>query len=129
FLVPGDVLVLGGDAELAFRRVLERAAPPVAQSAPASPAPAAASAAAAPSAAAAAAPSTPATQAESVDRQAPAETAVSASAAPESPAVDAAAHSPAQTLVALQFQDGTTVPIHGIGYIGRAPSLPDGERP
>jgi len=36
---------------------------------------------------------------------------------------------PAAAVVALQFQDGTTVPIRGIGYIGRAPSLPAGERP
>lgn len=122
FLVPGDVLVLGGDAELAYRRVMERAAPPapVRQEVGGGPAP---SVPAAP-----AEPAEPAAPAGHV-AQPSAETMVAASAAPEPPAVDAAAALPARALVALQFQDGTTVPIHGIGYIGRAPSLPDGERP
>jgi pSer/pThr/pTyr-binding forkhead associated (FHA) protein len=34
---------------------------------------------------------------------------------------------PSPGLIALQFEDGTAVPIHGSGYIGRAPSVPDGE--
>ncbi|MFD5213693.1 FHA domain-containing protein [Microbacterium sp. NPDC058345] len=111
FLVPGDVLILGGDAELAFRRVAERAAPEAATRAAAR----AAQAAAGPSAAAEpSAPSMPA----------PAEVAASSRvSAPES-----ASPAPAGTAVALQFQDGTRVPLRGTGYIGRAPSLPDGER-
>jgi|GEM_PF-2399708 len=118
FLVPGDVLVLGGDAELAFRRVIERSAPPAStvQEVAANPAPSAP-----------AAPAEPLAPTGRVTQPSP-ENMVAASMAPE-PALDAVAASPAQALVGLQFQDGTTVPIHGIGYIGRAPSLPDGERP
>ncbi|WP_309127395.1 FHA domain-containing protein [Microbacterium sp.] len=93
FLVPGDVLILGGDAELAFRRVVERAD----------------AAAAAPQPAAPAAP---------MEAAAP---------APQAP-VELPAAAPAGPVIALQFQDGTTVPVRGTGYIGRAPSLPDGER-
>ena len=120
FLVPGDVLVLGGDAELAFRRVVDRSAPPAPRPQP-TPAqvPPAASALPTP------APAAP-VEAPSVE-EAAAET-VMAAPAPQvaEPAVPAA---PAVAIVALQFQDGTTVPIRGIGYIGRAPSLPAGERP
>ncbi|BDZ39586.1 RDD family protein [Microbacterium suwonense] len=79
FLVAGDVLILGGDAELAFRRIVDR----------------------------------PARAAE--PEALPIADAPSPQAAPASGAA-----------VALQFQDGTTVPIHGTGYIGRAPSLPEG---
>lgn len=118
FLVPGDVLVLGGDAELAFRRVVERSAPP---------APGAQEVAVDPALAPPApAPSVPPASPAGLVAQQPAEDMAAASAAPEVPLTQAP---PAQTLVALQFQDGTTVTIHGIGYIGRAPSLPDGERP
>ncbi|MDT0156135.1 FHA domain-containing protein [Microbacterium sp. ARD32] len=116
FLVPGDVLVLGGDAELAFRRVLERSAPPAPQ--PAAQASAARASAAESDAVA------PASDAP--DTAAPAETVAGPVApAPEPAPMDALA----QAVVALQFQDGSTMPITGIGYIGRAPSLPDGERP
>lgn len=110
FLIPGDVLVLDSDAELAFRRVVARgarpadavpvAAPPVAQ------------------------PNETATPAVA---DLPAESARPAPALPEAvPSAVPVAAPP--TLIALQFHDGTTVPIHGVGYIGRAPRLPDGER-
>ncbi|MGF2949103.1 FHA domain-containing protein [Microbacterium alcoholitolerans] len=137
FLVPGDVLVLGGDAKLTFRRVVDRsqsavpaqgAAPvqdalradgaPRAQGAAPAPAPApvaplpsqAAATRASARQAAAAAPSSAPTAAQATP-----------DAAPQPASVDVAT-------VALQFQDGTTVPISGTGYIGRAPSLPEGER-
>ncbi|GAA3932736.1 FHA domain-containing protein [Microbacterium soli] len=100
FLVPGDVLVLGGAAELAFRRVVERAEPPEREQRPTPDAVPSASA-----------PTTP------------------PPAAAPTGAVPAAIAPTDQATVALQFQDGTTVGIRGIGYIGRAPSLPDGERP
>lgn len=93
FLVPGDVLVLGGDAELVFRRVVDRVPTPQPDPQPSAPAP--------------------------------------RPSAPPAPRVAAAASPPADaavSVIALQFQDGTTVPIRGTGYIGRAPSLPDGER-
>ncbi|SJN46162.1 putative transmembrane protein, RDD family domain [Microbacterium esteraromaticum] len=91
FLVAGDVLILGGDAELAFHRRVDRAA---ASAAPAQPT-AAPTAAAVPDA-----PVTP--EPAPLTRTAPG--------------------------IALQFHDGTTVPIRGSGYIGRAPSLPEGEQ-
>lgn len=120
FLVPGDVLVLGGDAELAFRRVVDRSAPSAPRPQVASaPMPTPAPAIPTPS------PEAPA-EAASLE-EASAETVMAAPAPqmaePPAPAVPAAA------VVALQFQDGTTVPIRGIGYVGRAPSLPAGERP
>lgn len=210
FLVPGDVLVLGNDAELAFRRVagrggrsagstaavadaaapaiaaatppvvqqaapvvqaapgvqaapstqaavpaaqaaapavhatpaVQQAAPTVQQAAPVvQAAPAAQAAAAAPAPIPAAAPPTPAAAAQAAPptEQAaqaapPAEQA--AQAAPPATraqrAAQAAAPAPAVapvSAVALQFADGTTIPIRGLGYIGRAPRLPEGEHP
>lgn len=129
FLVPGDVLVLGGDAELAFRRVVDRsqpaAAPQPAQS-PSQP------------------PQDPPAQAVPVMPAAPvapvpdrivaepdfvAETAVVPEYAPPAAAAVAAPPTPApNAAIALRFQNGTTVPINGTGYIGRAPSLPEDER-
>ncbi|SJM45040.1 FHA domain-containing protein [Microbacterium sp. JB110] len=102
FLMPGDVLVLGGDAELVHRRVAGAAdapAPPAQDEAPAPPPP-------------------PAPVTSSVEGS-PAMRGTSSSVSAE----DAAA------TVALQFHDGTIVPIRGIGYIGRAPRVPEGERP
>ncbi|GAA2860785.1 FHA domain-containing protein [Microbacterium arabinogalactanolyticum] len=121
FLVPGDVLVLGGDAELAFRRVVDRSAPSAPRPQPTSaPMPTPAPAIPAPALAA------PPAEAPSLE-EASAET-VMAAPAPQVAEPPAPA-APAAAVVALQFQDGTTVPIRGIGYIGRAPSLPAGERP
>jgi len=98
FLVPGDVLVLGGDAELAFQRVAARGARPAAASSAAVPAPA-----------------TPASRQEN---------------APSAPPVPEPAPAPAPApVIAMQFPDGTTVPIRSLGYIGRAPRLPEGEHP
>lgn len=122
FLVPGDVLVLGGDAELAFRRVVERSAPPAPRPTPAE-APSVAAVPAHPGVPAATAAPAPSLSVP----EAPAESA-QAAATPPASGSGAAAES-ARAVVALQFQDDTTVPIHGIGYIGRAPSLPSGERP
>lgn len=104
-LAPGDVLVLDGDAELTYRRVAARGARPASAPAAAQPA-------------------------ESATPAVPDGLVESAPLAPPNPAPAPApvpAAAPA-TVIALQFQDGTTVPIHGIGYIGRAPRLPDGER-
>src|SRR5690606_23927017 len=136
FLVPGDVLVLGDDAELLFRTILDRRA--VAPSVDAQPA--------APLAGAERSPSAPAERAPA--RQEPAEparpgplrsdraaaTAASAGAAVRSPAAGSAARTPDPTpavarAVAFRFQNGVVVPVRGTGYIGRAPSLPDGESP
>jgi len=136
FLVPGDVLVLGDDAELLFRTILDRRA--VAPSVDAQPA--------APLAGAERSPSAPAERAPA--RQEPAEparpgplrsdraaaTAASAGAAVQSPAAGSAARTPDPTpavarAVAFRFQNGVVVPVRGTGYIGRAPSLPDGESP
>lgn len=119
FLVPGDVLVLGGDAELAFRRVLDRSQDAGSSVAPSAPAPAVAPASAQPAAPVAEPAARTAREQEPV---------FSEQIAPE--------HSPAApqlapavgTAIALQFQNGATVPINGTGYIGRAPSLPDDER-
>lgn len=105
FLVPGDVLVLGGDAAIAFRRVTARAtrrvsAPPVEQPAPGA---------------------VPAEAGEDARHAQP--------IADPSP-VPASAPAPLErAVISLEFQDGTTVPIHGLGYIGRAPRLPEGENP
>lgn len=106
FLVPGDVLVLGGDAELAFQRVSARG----------NKEPASASSGDAPLRRAA--------------QPGPAlaeENAQAAAAAQAGPPAEAIA--PAPAILALQFQDGTTAPILGLGYIGRAPRLPEGEHP
>ncbi|MCM3778137.1 FHA domain-containing protein [Microbacterium hydrocarbonoxydans] len=122
FLAPGDVLVLDSDAELAFRRVAARGgratggAPDASPGRVADPQPSAGQALSdrlaegAPPAPPAPAPTPP--------------------AAPVAQAAAASAPAPASApaVIALQFQDGTTVPIHGLGYIGRAPRLPDGER-
>lgn len=106
FLTPGDVLVLDSDAELAFRRVVARGARPASASPVAEP--------------------TPPTPTGIVEGARP--TPPSPSSAVEPPSAPAPAPAPApMTVIALQFQDGTTVPIHGIGYIGRAPRVPDGE--
>ncbi|MFD5224382.1 FHA domain-containing protein [Microbacterium sp. NPDC058342] len=136
FLVPGDVLVLGGDAELVHRRVVGRGAAPAAAPAPVVSAPRSEPAALAPSTEAPA----PSAEALAPSAEAPAPApevlgarepdaptpspvvSASAVAVPEEPAA------PPQAAVALRFQDGTTVPIHGTGYIGRAPALPAGER-
>lgn len=104
FLTPGDVLILGGDAELAFRRVMDRSAASAPRPAPSAPAEVAPNAAPAP------ATPPPATVADAV-----------APPVPATPGLSAAT-------VALRFQDGTVVPILGTGYIGRAPTLPEGER-
>lgn len=106
FLTPGDVLVLDSDAELTFRRMVGRGARPAAPAAQI----------AAPPTASPAAPS-------AVDESA--RPAPNPSPAPVPAPEPAAAPAP---VIALQFQDGTTVPIRGVGYIGRAPRLPDGER-
>ncbi|MER7447355.1 FHA domain-containing protein [Microbacterium sp. NPDC097977] len=183
FLVPGDVLVLGGDAELAYRRVAGRGARPSAlpstpatpvtegpatPSEPAVPTPAVvAPAVVTPAVVTPAVESTPlgspspavvdavpAAESAPPATQAPAERPTTRSAArltqagapasqaPATPAA-AAAVPPAptdaqptaspvpseapQAVVALQFTDGTTVPITGLGYIGRAPRVPEGE--
>lgn len=99
FLVPGDVLVLGGDAELAFQRVAVRGARPAVASA------------------------------ESPAQAAPAPAAAEEHAQPSRPVAEPVPAAAAPTVIALQFHDGTTVPIHGLGYIGRAPRLPEGEHP
>ncbi|MDQ0614175.1 pSer/pThr/pTyr-binding forkhead associated (FHA) protein/uncharacterized RDD family membrane protein YckC [Microbacterium sp. W4I4] len=114
FLVPGDVLVLGGDAELAFRRVVDRSAAAPNTASPAVQVPAAPVVAVAPEAPAAAA----AVPDQVAPRQAASEY---APPAPQPTPAPVAA-------VTLQFQNGMTVPITGIGYIGRAPALPEGER-
>jgi len=109
FLVPGDVLVLGGDAAIAFRRVAARAARRV--SAP------------------------PIEQAEQVEARgtAPAEASENARhalpVADPSPVPASVPAPPERAVISLEFQDGTTMPIHGLGYIGRAPRLPEGENP
>lgn len=129
FLAPGDFLVLGGDAELAFRRVAGRGARPdsagvpsaerqIAQEATPPAVPQAAPVVAPPSVAAPAA-------------VPPAPQAVAPGAAHAQPAAPIPATTPAPqaALVGLQFADGTTVPVRGLGYIGRAPRLPEGEHP
>ena len=115
FLTPGDVLVLDSDAELTFRRMVGRGARP-AEDVPATPP---AQIAAPPTAS----PAAPSGLGESA-RPAP-----SPSPDPLPAPVPAPEPVPAAApVIALQFQDGTTVPIRGVGYIGRAPRLPDGER-
>lgn len=123
FLVPGDVLVLGGAAELVFRRVLERSAPP-AQRQTAQQQPAATKSDAVDLSSSK--PGAAAETATSSEASVPVDTMLSTVAG--SPAATALVDVSAQAVVALQFQDGSTLPITGIGYIGRAPSLPDGER-
>lgn len=165
FLVPGDVLVLGSDAELAFRRVAGRGGrsaatsqadapslrrlepavqpspavvdevPPVVQSAPLVAQPAVP----------VAQPAVPVAQPASPIAQ------PAVAAAPQQPEPSIAPQTPPQqtppqqaplrrteaaprvaapqAVVALQFLNGTTVPITGLGYIGRAPRLPEGEHP
>ena len=87
FLDHGDILVLGGDAELAVRRVRGRA--------------------------------------EGARTEPPADPAVAR--VPADAAPPAAERSATPGPVALQFDNGTAIPIHGTGYIGRAPSVPEGE--
>lgn len=149
FLVPGDVLVLGGDAELVHRRVIGRgrgassatpAASPATPTAspsstasladrlqspselatPAAPAPAPMVAPTAAAAAPAPAPSEP--------PAAPTAVAVPSTPAPVPTAPDPAAP-PSTPVLGLQFPDGSVVTIRGTGYIGRAPRRPDGESP
>lgn len=110
FLVPGDVLILGGDAELAFRRIVDRSRPAEPAQASVQPAPTASAPTAAPT------PRVPARE--------PAEP----SPAPRGTAPEPAPAAVPSAPIALQFQDGSRVAINGVGYIGRAPSLPDGER-
>lgn len=118
FLVPGDVLVLGGDAELAFRRIVDRA-----QSVPAEPVQSVIDQVTpqhvAPEQIA---PGQIAAEQIAAEHVAPAQIAAE-------PGVGDPAAAPAlSTGIALKFQDGTTVSINGTGYIGRAPSLPEDER-
>lgn len=119
FLTPGDVLVLGGEAELAFRRV----ALPGARSAPASPAQKVQDAAQAVAARLGAntPPSPTAPEQVSAPASAPAPTPT-----PVPVATPASVPMPALTLL---FSDGSAVPVRGLGYIGRAPRLPEGEHP
>ncbi|HTN56565.1 MAG TPA: FHA domain-containing protein [Microbacterium sp.] len=134
FLVPGDVLVLGGDAELAFRRVVDRSAS-AADLASAAQAPAMSGmlppAPAAPETAAPgpAAPSPGASVQERLgaDSQ-PQRRVVAEPIDPEQAPAVAQASRMLAPAIALQFQNGVTVPITGIGYIGRAPTLPEDER-
>lgn len=123
FLVPGDVLVLGGDAELAFRRVVDRSASAV-DVAPAAQTPAAPDMSVAPAPAAPAA-SVPERLAAgpAPQRQIVAEPDVTEQESAASPRSLVSAPG-----IALQFQNGVTVPITGTGYIGRAPALPEEER-
>lgn len=127
FLVPGDVLVLGNDAELSYRRVAGRAPRQAkAPSAPAAARPAATAPAAAPIAQSAAPggyPGAPMPQAGPAAQQ-PAQAARLRRGADALPPIP----SPAQSVIALRFADGVTVPVRGPGYIGRAPRLPEGER-
>jgi pSer/pThr/pTyr-binding forkhead associated (FHA) protein len=98
FLEHGDVLVLGGDAELAIRRVRGRSD---------------------------AVRSEPPAGSDAAPVREAGRAAARAAVDPAPPsAVDGP---PSPGLIALQFEDGTAVPIHGSGYIGRAPSVPDGE--
>ncbi|WP_162893102.1 FHA domain-containing protein [Microbacterium halotolerans] len=113
FLVPGDALMLGGDAELLHRRIADPDAAPIPAQEEA-PAPTAA----APS------PPQPVVQVAPHGQASPAaDPPAERESAPSAPVPNAA------TTVALQFHDGTIVPIRGIGYIGRAPRVPEGERP
>lgn len=126
FLVPGDVLVLDTDAELIFRRVVDRGGRSAERAPEPAGAPSVAARLGAPQNPAAAV--SPPASAPAVPDAVP-EIAHPAPPAPEAvpPAASLAAPAPAP-VIALQFQDGTTVPIHGLGYIGRAPRLPEGER-
>lgn len=133
FLVPGDVLVLDTDAELAYRRIVARGGRPTGSASDAPSVSARLGPAQTP-----AAPAAP-DAAPQIAHPAPAPTAEPVPPAPEPAAPAPAAPAPAPTpappapvavapVIALLFQDGTTVPIHGLGYIGRAPRLPEGER-
>lgn len=160
FLVPGDVLVLGGDAELAYRRVAGRGArpaplpsagqtppvaqvePPVGQREPAVPVPAVvaspptpvidstpAATTASPAAPAPAAPPTTRSAARLTQSAAPTAQApgVPTPTPGPSPSVPPAPPTTPQAVVALKFANGMTVPIAGLGYIGRAPRVPEDE--
>ncbi|MFK4762912.1 FHA domain-containing protein [Microbacterium sp. ZW T5_45] len=172
FLVPGDVLVLGGDAELSYRRVAGRGARPAplqapavevpaieqqvpAQTAPVAPSvvtaappvaqvpvppvaspPAVVPPVAVPPAATSPAPSVPMVGAVppsvAASAQVPGGVPATRSAARQAeapvPQVPVAIPAP-RAVVALQFLNGMTVPVAGLGYIGRAPRLPEGEHP
>lgn len=164
FLVPGDVLVLGGDAELAYRRVAGRGArpaplpsaaqtpaaaqtppaaqnppiaqtppvaqvePPIRQTEPVVPVPAVV---ASPPLMSPPAGSPPAPVIDSAPSATPAppptETPAVAPATRSAARLSQSAGPAAPAVVALQFANGMTVPIAGLGYIGRAPRVPEGE--
>lgn len=124
FLVPGDVLVLDIDAELSFRRVVARGVRP-ADAAPDVPAPDV-------PAPDVPEPDVPAPVAAPLRRADVRATGGLADGGQPTPPVSPAAPAPpspaaSSTVIGLQFADGTVAPIHGLGYIGRAPRLPEGE--